>query len=316
MTIQIQENVILAPHTTFKIGGEARFFVEVGNEEELVDALKYAKENDLEHFILGGGSNILVSDKGFDGIVIHMKHEICLFAEETGGAERTEVECGASVAISKLVIESVKNGLSGLEWAIGIPGTIGGATVINAGCFGGEIKDLIKNVRALNKENLEIQEYSNEECNFSYRSSVFKNRKDLVVLSVVLHLKEGLPEECEQKMKDIIRKRNQQQPHGLSAGSFFKKVSVEDKKILRMFEQDSGSKFEGNKISAGWFIDKIGLKGKKIGGAQVSEKHANFIINTGNATAEDVIILSSLIKQKVRTKFGVQLQEEIQLVGF
>ncbi|MCK9379077.1 MAG: UDP-N-acetylmuramate dehydrogenase [Candidatus Moranbacteria bacterium] len=309
MKIQIQKDVLLAPYTTFKIGGPARFFVEVKNEEELIEALEYAKENNLEYFILGGGSNILVSDKGFDGMVIRLQ-------DTRYKIQDANITCGASVAISKLVIESVKNGLTGFEWAIGIPGTIGGATAINAGCFGGEMKELIKKVTVLNKENLEIQEYSNEECNFSYRSSVFKDKGKMIILSIILQFKEGTPSECEQKMKEIIKKRNQQQPRGLSAGSFFKKVSVEDEKILQMFEQESGSKFEGNKISAGWFIDKIGLKGKTIGGAQVSEKHANFIINTGDATAEDVIILSSLIKQKVRTRFGVQLQEEVQLVGF
>ncbi|KKP71361.1 MAG: UDP-N-acetylenolpyruvoylglucosamine reductase [Candidatus Moranbacteria bacterium GW2011_GWE2_35_2-] len=311
MQIKIQKDVLLAPYTTFKIGGPARFFVEVKNEEELIEALEYAKENNLEYFILGGGSNILVSDKGFDGMVIKLQ-------DTRYKIQDTNITCGASIAISKLVIESVKNSLTGLEWAMGIPGTVGGAVRGNAGAFGGEIAQNIVSVRAVKIFNTEskIIKLKKEDCKFSYRNSIFKEDTGWIILSVIMNLKQGNTEVSNTKIKEIVRKRIKKQPKYPSAGSFFKNPFVKNEKIIQEFEKETGVKNSDRKIPAGWLIEQVGLKGKKIGGAQVSEKHANFIINTGDATAEDVIILSSLIKQKVRTRFGVQLQEEVQLVGF
>lgn len=311
MTIRIQENVILAPYTTFRIGGVARFFVETGSEEELVEALKYAKENNLEYFILGGGSNILVSDKGFDGMVIRIKHG-------AWNIEQNKIECGAGVMLSNMVKFSIENNLTGLEWAAGIPGTIGGAVRGNAGAFGGEMAQNIASVRAVKTSGAEpeIVEIKKEDCKFSYRNSIFKEENGWIILSIILNLKQGDAKESSNKAREIIRKRVEKQPKYPSAGSFFKNPVVENEKIIERFEKDTKTQSREKNIPAGWLIKQVGLSGEKIGGAQISEKHSNFIINTGNATAEDVIILSSLIKQKVRSEFGVQLQEEVQLVGF
>ncbi|MFA7209028.1 MAG: UDP-N-acetylmuramate dehydrogenase [Parcubacteria group bacterium] len=307
--LDIKRDIILAPYTTFRIGGPARFFVEVFSEDGLIEAVRYAKNNKLPFFVLGGGSNLLVSDKGFDGLVIKIKLNDIEISDNI-------IKAGAGVLLSKLVRYSAEKGLSGMEWAISVPGTVGGAAAINAGCFGGEISESVDAVRFLNTDSLKVETYSKEECGFSYRSSVFKDSIDDIILSVSLALKSGDFEEINSKIGEIIEKRVQQQPQGMSAGSFFKKVSIEDEKIISKFENDGGPKFEINKISAGWIIDQAGLKGKKIGGAMVSEKHANFIINTGTATAEDVVMLASFVKQQVRDKFGIQLQEEIRYVGF
>lgn len=313
MGIEIRKKVSLAPYTTFKIGGPAKFFVEVGSEKELVETLKYTKKNDLEYFFLGGGSNILVSDKGFDGMVIKIKTGNCKVQDE-------KILCSAGMLLSEVVSKSVENNLQGLEWATGIPGTLGGAIRGNAGAFNGDMSQSVEKVMCLNLEKNKVEEFSNQDCKFGYRTSFFKENKNYLIVSCILTLKKGDDsKESRKKMKEIIKKRKDKQPKESSAGSFFENPEVDPEKhkeIISKFESDTGVTIKENKIPAGWFVEAVDMKGKKIGGAQVSPKHANFIINTGKATAEDVIILSSIIKQKVRTKFHVQLHEEIELVGF
>ena len=329
LDMNIQKNIPLAPYTTFKIGGPARFFCEAKNENEILEALEFAKEKNLPVFVLGGGSNVLVSDKGFDGLTIkisNFKFQISNFT----------VECSAGVALGKAVSESVKAGLTGLEWAAGIPGTIGGAVRGNAGAHGGCMADSVEGVRVLKISNIQypisnkisnfkfqisnqdqILNFKSRDCKFGYRDSVFKHNPNLIILSVELKLKKGDIAESEKKVQEILAKRKEKQPMEFpSSGSFFKNPIAKDKKLIRQFETDTGQKIRDNKIPAPWLIEEVGLKGKKIGGAMVSEKHANFIVNTGDATAEDVIVLAAIIKTKVRNKFGIQLQEEVQMVGF
>ncbi len=308
--LNIQENVSLSGFTTFKIGGPAKFFVEVKNGDEMLEAIEYAKEKKLEVFILAGGSNVLISDKGFNGLVIRIAN----FKIETND---DEISCGVGVPLNQLVLESVKNDLTGLEWASGIPGTVGGAIIGNAGAFSGEIKDILKEVKALNLENNEVKIYKNSDCDFDYRDSIFKkNYGKIVLISAKFELEKVEGGDGMKKIEEIIRRRKDKQPQQPSAGSFFKNPIIEDLNIIKSFEKDTGLKMRDNKIPAGWFIESIGLKGRQVGGIKVSEKHANFLVNTGNASAEDVIMLSSLIKQKVRDEFGVHLEEEIRLVGF
>ena len=314
--INVQKNVLLAPYTTFKIGGPAKFFTEVKNEKELIEALTYAEKNDLEYFVLAGGSNVLISDNGFNGLVI----KIC---DMRYAIRDTRVECGAGILLSKIVSKTAEAGLSGLEWAAGIPGTIGGAVRGNAGAFGGCMADAVKKVRVAVQGKPQVTclpdrqaSYKLQECKFGYRSSIFKEKQNIIILSVVLKLKKGNAEKIQQRVEDVIIKRKEKQPRFPSAGSFFKNPIVNDEKIIKKFESDTGLKMKDNKIPAGWLIEAAGLKGKKIGGAQVSEEHSNFIINTGGATAEDVIMLASTIKQKIRSVFNIQLMEEAQLVGF
>jgi len=307
--LNIQKNIPLASYTTFKIGGPAKFFAEVKNENEIIEALKYAKKNNLKHFILAGGSNVLISDKGFDGLVINIQHT-------TYNIQHEKIEAGAGVLLSEIVSESARAGLSGLEWAAGIPGTVGGAIRGNAGAFGSCMADAVEYVKVLDIDSLRTEIYSLKKCEFGYRASIFKEKQNIIILSVKLKLKKDDAEKIQQRIEGIIIKRNKKQPRFPSAGSFFKNPIIKDKKIIKKFESNTGLKMKDNKIPAGWLIEEAGFRGKKIGGAQVSKEHGNLIINTGDATAEDVIMLASIIKQKVRSVFNIQLMEEVQLIGF
>jgi UDP-N-acetylmuramate dehydrogenase len=308
--LKVQENITLASYTTLRVGGPARFFCETENGDEILEAVKFAKKKNIPIVVLGGGSNILVSDSGFEGLVIKIQNVKCEILNNN-------IDCGAGVLLNKVVNESIKAGLTGLEWAAGIPGTIGGAIRGNAGAFGGEIGDAAESVKMLDLNNLECKTFKREECKFEYRASIFKENPNLIIISAVLMLKKGSPEESEKKVKEIISMRKAAQPFDYpSSGSFFKNPTVKDMKIIEEYEKDTGKKIDKGVISAGYLIDALNLRGKKIGGAMVSKQHGNFLVNSGNATAEDFIILVSLIKQKVRTHFGIQLQEEVQLVGF
>lgn len=308
--MNFQQNVPFAPYTTFKIGGPAKFFCEAKNEEDIRDAFKFAREKKLPVFALGGGSNILVSDKGFGGLVIKLLNS-------DYSVQDNKIECGAGCLLAKIVSESVKAELSGLEWAAGIPGTVGGAVRGNAGAFGGKMADIVKSVKILDIHKSQISILSNEDCKFAYRDSQFKQDPNLIILSVVLELKKGEKSESEKMIKEVLEKRKEKQPSDFpSPGSFFKNPVAKSKKLIQQFETDTGQKVKDDKIPAPWLIEECGLKGKKIGGAMVSEKHANFLVNTGNATAEDVVMLAAIIKTKVRNKFGIQLKEEVQMVGF
>ena len=327
--IKFQKNVKLAPCTTFRIGGSASFFCEAKNEEEILEALEFARGKNLPIFLLGGGSNVLVNDKGFSGVVIkisNFKFQI----------SNLRITCDAGCLLSKIVNESVKANLTGLEWAAGIPGTIGGAVRGNAGAFGGAMANVVDSVKVLNIQNtktqdtkqntgyktqdlklLQIMNYKLQDCKFLYRDSIFKKNPNLIILSAVLKLKKGDKSESEKRVKEILAKRKKKQPTDFpSPGSFFKNPIAKDKKLVEQYETDTGNKIRDGRIPAPWLIEEAGLKGKKIGSAMVSEKHANFIVNTGKATAEDVIMLAAIIKTRVRNKFGIQLKEEVEMVGF
>jgi UDP-N-acetylmuramate dehydrogenase len=322
--LNIQQNIPLAPYTTFKIGGPAKYFAEVSDEEALIEAIGYAKDNNLEFFILGGGSNILVSDKGFDGLVIKLQITSYELPASPAGGIGTNLKCGAGLSLSEAVKVSAENSLSGLEWAAGIPGTVGGAIRGNAGAFGSDMVQIINNVDVLEIPNpksqisnkLQIQNYNLQKCNFSYRNSIFKQNNNLIIKSAILNLKKGNKEKIESKIKENLEKRSKTQPTGFSAGSFFKNPVCKDESLRKQFETDTGQKCKDDKIPAGWLISEAGFLGKKVGNIQVSEKHGNFVINPGGGKAEEVIILASMIKQKVREKFNVQLSEEVQYVGF
>lgn len=308
--IEIQEKVTLAPLTSFRIGGEARFYVEVKNIEELKEALQFAKEKNLDFYMLGGGSNMLVSDKGFDGLVIRMKM----------GELKVEgniIKADAGTPLIKVINTSAEVGLSGIESLAGIPGTIGGAVRGNAGAFGSEICAAVKSVKAFDVEKFEETVVDNSFCEFSYRSSAFKQNKNMIVLSVELELKSGDAEQVKKKVQETIMSRASKGLHGVkSAGSFFMNPKVENEELLKEFEKEKGVPARNGVLPAGWVIDKANLRGKKIGGAQISEIHANYVINADNATAEDVMMLVSYVKQQVRDQLGIQLHEEVNYVGF
>jgi UDP-N-acetylmuramate dehydrogenase len=337
--LNIQQNIPLAPYTTFKIGGSAKFFVEVSSEEALIEAVEYAKDNNLEFFVLGGGSNVLVSDKGFDGLIIRLvsknngNQPIVKMRMENGSFY---LECWAGENLSSILKLAAESSLSGLEWAAGIPGTIGGAVRGNAGAFGSCMVDSVESVRifdASDNSNIIYDENQNAKiknqnynsklkildknrCEFDYRTSLFKENNNLIITSVVLKLKKGDKAEIGAKIKENIEKRTEKQPQGFSVGSFFKNPICKEEKMIKQFEADTGMKIKDDKIPAGWLIAEAGFLGKKVGNVQVSENHGNFVVNLGDGKAEDVIILASMIKQKIREKFNIQLSEEVQYVGF
>jgi UDP-N-acetylmuramate dehydrogenase len=309
----VKENISLADHTTFQIGGPARYFYIAKTAEDVKKAIEAAEQEKIPYYIIGRGSNILVADNGFKGLVIKI---------ENSGVkiEGLKLIAGAGAMLGKVVDESVKSELSGLEWMRGIPGSIGGAIYGNAGAFGHTIGESVERVEVLDLKDLEQKYLNKENCAFVYRGSIFKEKK-YAILSVEFTLAKGDKEASDKLVRSYVLKRQEKHPLGRpNAGSVFKNPSISDnekafKKILEKFPEAEKFKKQG-KIPAGWLIEEYGLRGKKIGGAIVSEHHGNFIVNAGNAKATDVIMLISLIKQKIRVNFGIQLEEEIQYAGF
>jgi len=288
--MEFKENVSLKNYTTFKIGGPAKYFYIAKTEKDLILAIKMAKKKRLPFFILGGGSNLLFSDEGFDGLVIKIqdtKYKI----------EGTKIVTGAGTILGELINASVKAGLSGLEWAAGLPGTVGGAIRGNAGAFGKSISNIIKTITIFQSSEVKPQEISNlkrQECDFKYRDSIFKRNKNLIIISAVFQLKKGNKDEIKKKIKEHLNYRKECQPLDFpSAGSIFKNPS---------------GHFTGE------LIEKCGLKGKRIGDVKISEKQANFIVNLGKGKAKDVKKLINLARQEVKSKFGIVLEEEIEII--
>jgi len=287
--MEFQKNISLAKYTSFKIGGPAKHFCIVKNKEDLIKAVKKAKELELPFFILGGGSNVLALDKGYNGLIIKI-HNSKLFVNNS----RINVEAGTK--LEDLVKLSARKSLTGLEWAAGIPGTIGGAVYGNAQAFDVKISDIVKSVEVLDVKTLKTKNLLKEQCQFLSKTSIFKKNKNLIILSVLLKIKKGNKERIQKGIKKHLDFRNQRHPLEFpSAGSIFVN--------------------KGGTAPSSYLIEEAGLKGTKIGGVKVSEKHAGFIINTGKAKAKDVLDLIKIIKQKVKSKSGIILEEEIQIIN-
>ncbi len=310
---KIKKNILLAPLTTFKIGGPAEYFIEIKTKDELVKAIGWTKENKKEFIILAGGSNVLINDKGISGLVIKISNKDI-------AARGERMDCGAGVDLVRVGRLAANNSLSGLEWAVGIPGaTVGGSTRGNAGAFGFAMQDLVETVEIFNIKKEKFVLFSNKDCKFVYRESIFKKDNSLLIWQVILKLNKGYKKEIDELMDKNLKQREQTQPKLPSAGSAFKNLNITN---LREFNANLASMAEeekivkSGKVGAGWVINLLGLKGKTIGGAKVSLEHANFIVNTGKATAEDVAMLISFIKQQIRNRLKIQLHEEIQYLGF
>lgn len=276
-------------HTTFKIGGCADMIIKPSNANQLMTVLKLIKQFDVPYFVLGNGSNILVSDKGIRGVVIEISSEM---ANCTVEGTKLYAECG--IKLGGLANVALNASLSGLEFASGIPGTLGGALYMNAGAYGGEMKDVVESVTYFDVDKEELITIPCEKCDFGYRKSLFSSGNKIII-SAVLNLKEGSYEEIKGEMAELSKRRNDKQPVDKpSAGSTFKRP-------------------EG--YFAGTLIQDTGLKGYRVGGAEVSEKHAGFVVNINNATAEDVKNLIKDVQDKVYEKFGVKLEPEVKFVG-
>ena len=309
---RIKENVLLKDYTTFKIGGEAKYFLKTSDVKELKRIIQKVIKLKIKFIVIGSGSNILFSSKGFNGLVISYKQDnnIDSIVREKIDEDNYIVKVDASILLNSLIRE-LKD-LSGLEWGIGIPGTLGGAINGNAGAFGESISDTILSVDVLEiKDNGEIIEkkYSPKNCLFAYRTSVFKKNNNLLILKASIKMIKDDPNLIEERIKENISKRIIKQPKGFSAGSIFKNYYGKiNKEIILKYPDLDQKKI----ISAGLLIDLLNLKGKRIGDAKISEEHGNFIINLGNATSEDVIKLIKFIKKEVRKNFLINLEEEIK----
>ena len=284
----VREQEPMSAHTTFRAGGPARYFVTPEGEKELAAVLAACREAEKAYYILGNGSNLLVGDKGYRGVVI----QICKRMNEIR-TEENKIYAQAGALLSKIAAQAFSNSLTGFEFASGIPGTLGGAVMMNAGAYGGEMKDVLTSVRVMTEEG-EIMELPAEELGLGYRTSIIPEKR-YIVLGAVISLTEGKKEEIKAQMDDLRQKRVSKQPLEYpSAGSTFKRP-------------------EG--YFAGKLIQDSGLKGFTVGGAQVSEKHSGFVINKGNATAADVMELIRQVTAKVKEDTGVTMEPEVKQIG-
>lgn len=275
-------------HTTFQIGGKCIALIEPKKVEDIIEAIKICRENNLKFFVIGNGSNLLVPDDGYNGVIIKIKSEF--------SSIQVEGECliaHSGAKLSEVYTVAYENSLTGFEFASGIPGTIGGAIFMNAGAYGGEMKDIVESVEVLDLDNYEVKELKNEELDFSYRKSIIQ-RKNYIVLTIKLKLKKGNKEEIKAVYEDLRERRNSKQPLNFgSAGSTFKRP-------------------EGHFASK--LIEDAGLKGYHINDAWVSEKHSGFIVNKGNASYKEVMELIEYVQKVVFEKFEVKLETEVRIL--
>lgn len=283
-------NELLKSHTTFKIGGICKCFIDVNNAESLQKILYFLKQENVSYFVMGRGSNILASDEGYDGVILHIGK---LFSN-IEIINDTDIRCTAGVALKDICLFAMENSLTGLEFAYGIPGTCGGALYMNAGAYCGEIKDVVKSARYIDEKN-SIRDIATNEMCLSYRHSIFSEYQNSIITDMIFSLKKGNKENINAKMNELMGRRRDKQPLEYpSAGSTFKRP-------------------EG--YFAGKLIQDAGLRGFQVGGAQVSEKHCGFVINKDQATASDVMNLMNQVSDKVYEEFGVRLQPEVKRLG-
>ncbi len=285
-----QYDAPLAPLCSFKIGGPAEILYTPYDEEALLAALRFAKAQGCGWKILGNGTNLLISDEGVKGLVLRFKEGLTSLELTENGC----VFCGAGVSLKKLCAFALEHSLAGLEFAYGIPGSVGGAVYMNAGAYGGEIRNVLKSVRCIRPDTLEITERKADDMDIAYRSTPFMKNGEIIV-SAVFALQPGDPAEIRDKMNELMGRRKASQPLEYpSAGSTFKRPAVG---------------------YAAAMIDQSGLKGYRVGGAEVSTKHAGFVINTGGATFADVMGVIEGVRAVVRENFGVTLETEVEIWG-
>ena len=307
------ENEPMNKHTSFRIGGPARLYFIANSSDEAIKVFEIAKELTIPTLTFGGGSNLLVSDEGYQGLLIQM-------ANRTVTIEGLRVTAESGAITGLVARKSVDASLTGFEWAIGVPGTIGGAIYGDAGCYGGEMRDSVVSVDVYRIRDGQRLTLSKAECEFGYRESLFK-REPHVILGCVLELMPSAdPAAGKQRMEDIMRQRKEKQPlEQSSAGCAFKNFEFTNESevdLLRREVEVPESMLKNKSLGAGWLVDQAGLLGQAVGGVEVSLKHGNFLVNKGQARAQDVVGLISLIKRKIRDEFGIEMHEEVQYVGF
>lgn len=284
----VQCEELMSKHTTFRVGGPADYFVTPESETQIQETIKYLKREHIPYYILGKGSNLLVGDKGYRGVILQIYCKM-----DKAHTEGTKIYAQAGISLAKLAAAALHDGLTGLEFASGIPGTLGGAVMMNAGAYGGEMKQVLVSVRSMTSEGI-IREYSAEELELEYRTSIFAKNGE-IILSAVLQLAQGDSAQIQAYMDELKTRRLEKQPLEYpSAGSTFKRP-------------------EG--YFAGKLIEDAGLRGYSVGGAQVSEKHCGFVINRHAASAADIVSLMELVADKVECQSGVRLEPEVRRIG-
>ena len=284
----VQCEELMSKHTTFRVGGPADYFVTPESETQIQETIKYLKREHIPYYILGKGSNLLVGDKGYRGVILQIYRKM-----DKAHTEGTKIYAQAGISLAKLAAVALHDGLTGLEFASGIPGTLGGAVMMNAGAYGGEMKQVLVSVRSMTSEGI-IREYSAEELELEYRTSIFAKNGE-IILSAVLQLAQGDSAQIQAYMDELKTRRLEKQPLEYpSAGSTFKRP-------------------EG--YFAGKLIEDAGLRGYSVGGAQVSEKHCGFVINRHAASAADIVSLMELVADKVECQSGVRLEPEVRRIG-
>lgn len=296
------ENEPMCKHTSFKVGGSARYFAKVENTNDLKAAFALSREKELPYFILGNGTNLLVSDRGFEGIIITLAGDFSTIEDLENGTFRV----GAATPLGRFARTALKQGYAGIHKLAGIPGTMGGALYMNAGAYGQEIGSCCTQVTTLDGAG-NLHEYAADECGFAYRQSIFQKQKETIV-SATFQLPTASAQgktvaDLEAELAECMAKRKATQPLNMpNAGSTFKRL-------------EHGAADTPTQIAPGYYIEQAGLKGYRIGGAEVSTVHANFIVNAGGATASDIKELSEFVQSKVAEKFGITLKREIILLG-
>ncbi len=306
--MNIRKNVNLAKYSNYKIGGSASYFLEPKTVSELKQAIRFARGSKLPIFILGGGTNLLISDDGFKGIVIRPVLDFFKIVK------RNFVEVGAGASVKNFLKFTVQKEMSGMEWAGGLPGSVGGAIRGNAGCFGGETKDSVVSVKSVRVKDGKIIERNNKQCAFGYRDSIFKQRDgEEIIASAIFKLKPGIAKDIKKSIEDKINYRWSRHPmEHPSIGSTFKNIplaSLTKKQQALYREVVKNDPFPV--VPVAYIISKADVMGKKSGGAMVSPKHPNFIVNMGRAKAKDVEVLIGLVKKSVWDKFKIRIEEEI-----
>ncbi len=321
---KFKENVSLAKFTNYDIGGPARFFFEAKTEDDARWAIAEAKARQLPCFILGGGTNLLIGDHGWNGLVLKVNINGIT-------AKGTTIVAGAGVPMAKLTGFAAKKSLAGLDWAGGLPGTLGGAIRGNAGCFGGEMKDVVRTVRSFDTNAMRTVMRHAAQCRFGYRTSIFKQRPREIIISVTLRMKKGDRRKISAALHaEKVWRLTRHPLEYPSAGSVFKNVPLAQicrphSKTYRNAVRTLSVRYRGSSfsvktdpvpvIAAAKLIGESGLSGKRVGGGMISPKHANFIVNVRRAKAADILSLIALAKNRVYQKFGVRLEEEIQVVS-
>lgn len=303
----VRENAPLSQYTRFGIGGSASILCDTNSEDALISALAFVQEPELPWMVIGGGTNLVVSDSGFEGVVLRYTG-----ARLARDGNTLQVEAGA--VLQDVVDRSIQFGLKGMETMTGIPGYLGGAIYGNAGAYGHSIQERVRQVRLFDGHR--ILRFSNEDCHFRYRESVFKTRKEWVILSCDLAFDTGDSDDLARTSLEIRAIRDAKYPPTMKcAGSIFKNLLLADLP-LRVAAAIPAKVVREGKVPSAWFLEQTGAKGLRRGDIQVADYHANLVYNDGSGTAADLVAVIEELKTRVRDRFGIELEEEVQYVGF